>query len=182
MPWHWPPCHRTDHFGQGIIGAKPIESSEPNSHSYPRLPIDANLIKWFKTNILFLDFDLCPIEVTITLHIIWTFIGSLGWIALLPHSSLMKREAFHPRRGWVERNLFPSWLELGIILMAHRVTHPLSLWGHERSWSCSIWRPNHPLHEDEVPFLFITRVKLILDCIWFSLSQYLCRFVVVFEH
>ena len=67
-------------------------------------------------------------------HASWTSIGSLGWIALPPRSSLMKCEAFHLRRGWVERNSFPSWPELGIVHLAHRVTHPLSLWGHEHSW------------------------------------------------
>ena len=36
---------RTHSLGQGITWAKPIESSEPNSHSYPRLPIDVNQIK-----------------------------------------------------------------------------------------------------------------------------------------
>ena len=109
----------------------PIKSSETNSHSYPRLSIDANRIKWFKIHILFLDFDWCPIEVTITFHIICTSIGCLGWIALSPHSSLMKHKAFHLRRGWVERNSFTSGSEFGIVHMAHRVTHPLSLWGHE---------------------------------------------------
>ena len=76
----------------------PIKSSEPNSHSCPRLPIDANQIKWFKTHILFLDFDLCPIEVMFTLHLKWTSIGSLGWIALSPCKD------FILRRGWVEKN------------------------------------------------------------------------------
>jgi hypothetical protein len=153
---------RTNLFGQDIIGTKLIESSEPKSHSCPRLPIYAYRIKWFKTHILFLDFDWCLIEVTFTLHIIWTSIGSLGWIAEPPHSSWMKCEAFHQRRGWVERNSFPSWPELRIVLMAHRVTHHLSLWGHERSWSCSIRRPNHPLHEHKVPFWFVATVMLIL--------------------
>ena len=110
-----------------------IESSETNSLAYPRLLIDDNRIKWFKIHILFLDFDWCPIEVTITLHIICTSIGSLGWIVLSPHSSLMKRKSFHLRRGWVERNSFTSGSEFGIVHMAHRVTPPLSLWGHEHS-------------------------------------------------
>ena len=66
-----------------------------------------------------------------TLPIKWTSIGNLGWIALPPCSSFMKCEAFHLRRRWVERNSFPSWPELGIVHLAHRVTHPLSLWGHE---------------------------------------------------
>jgi hypothetical protein len=70
-----------------------------NSPSYPQLLIDANRIKWLKIHILFLDFDWCPIEVTITLHFNWTSIGSLGWIVLWSHSSLMKRKAFHLRRG-----------------------------------------------------------------------------------
>jgi hypothetical protein len=46
---------------------------------------------------------------------------------------LMKGIVFHLRRAWIERNSFPSWPKLGIIPLAHRVTHPLSLWGHERS-------------------------------------------------
>ena len=71
---------RTHSLGQGITWAKPIESSEPNSHSYPWLPIDANQIKWFKTHFLLLVFDWCPIEVTIAFHFKWTSIGSLGWI------------------------------------------------------------------------------------------------------
>ena len=82
-----------------------IESSETNSLSYPRLLIDANQIKWFKIHFLLLDFDWCPIEVTIALHFNWTSIGSLGWI-LSPHSSLMKCKAFHLRKGWVETH-FP---------------------------------------------------------------------------
>ena len=118
---------RTHSFGQGITGAKPIESSEPNSHCYPRLSVDANQIKWFKIHFLLLDFDWCLIEVTIKLRIICTSIGSLEWIALPPHSSLMKCEAFHLTRGWVERNSFSPWFELRIVSMAHRVTHPLSL-------------------------------------------------------
>ena len=86
-----------------------VPCSFQNSHSNPRLPIDANQIKWFKTHILFLDFDWCPIEVMFTLPIKWNSIGSLGWIALPPRSSLMKCEASNLRRGWVERNSFPSW-------------------------------------------------------------------------
>ena len=85
----------------------PIKSSETNSLSYPRVLIDANQIKWFKIHILLLDFDWCPIEVTITLHIICTSIGSLGWIALSPHSSLLKHKAFHLRRGWIQKKLIP---------------------------------------------------------------------------
>ena len=42
-------------------------------------------------------------------HASWTSIGSLGWIALPPRSSLMKCKASYLRRGWVERNSFPSW-------------------------------------------------------------------------
>ena len=98
----------------------PIESSEINSH--PRLPINANQIKWFKTHILFLDFDWCPIKVMLTLNFKWTSIGSLRWIALPTHSSLMKCEAFYLRKGWVERCSFPSWPKFGIIHLAHRVT------------------------------------------------------------
>ena len=79
-------------------------------------------------------FDWCPIEVMLTLHFKWTSIGSLGWIALPSHSSLMKCKASYLRRGWVKRNSFPSLPELRIIPMAHRVTHPLSLWGYEHSW------------------------------------------------
>ena len=48
----------------------PIESSEINSHSYPRISIDANQIKWIKVHFLILDFDWCPIEVLFTLHFI----------------------------------------------------------------------------------------------------------------
>ena len=90
---------RTHSFGQGITRAKPIESSEPKSHPYPRLSIDANQIKWFKIHFLLLDFDWCPIEVTITLHFNWTSIESLGWIALPCDVSLL-------RKGWVETH-FP---------------------------------------------------------------------------
>ena len=91
--------HRTHLFGQGIIRVMSIESSETNSLAYPRLLIDANQIKWFKIHVLLLDFGWCPIEVTITLHNICTSIGSLGWIALSLHSSLMKHKAFHLRKG-----------------------------------------------------------------------------------
>ena len=109
--------------------AIPIESSEINSPSYPRLPIDANQIKWFKIHILFLDFDWCPIEVMLTLHFKWTSIGSLGWIAWRPCKASILR------RGWVEKKYsLPSWFELRIVPMAHRVTHPLSFWGYEHSW------------------------------------------------
>ena len=73
--------------------ALPIESSEINLHSYPRLSIDDNQIKRIKVHFLILDFDWCPIEVMITLPIKWTSIGSLVWIALPPLSSLMKCEA-----------------------------------------------------------------------------------------
>jgi hypothetical protein len=89
--------------------ALPIESSEINSHSYPQLSIDANQIKWIKVHFLILDFHWCPIEVMFTLPIKWTSIGSLGWFALTPRTSLMKCEASYLRRGWVERNSFPSW-------------------------------------------------------------------------
>ena len=133
MPRLWPPCCKS----VGLIFWSrdhkdiPIELSEINSHSNPWFPIDANQIKWFKTHILFLDFDWCPIEVMRTLHFKWTSIGSLGWIALPSHSSLMKHEAFYLRKGWVEWCPFPSLPKLGIVHLAHRVTHPLSLWGHE---------------------------------------------------
>jgi len=90
---------RTHSFGQGITRAKPIESSEPKSHSYPRLSIDANQIKWFKIHFLLLHFDWCPIEVTIALHFNWTSIGSLGWIVLPCEVSIL-------RKGWVETH-FP---------------------------------------------------------------------------
>jgi len=68
------------------------------------------------------------------LHFKLTSIGSLGWIALPSHSSLMKCEAFYLRKGWVERCSFPSWPKLGIVCLAHRVTHSISLWGYEHSW------------------------------------------------
>ena len=113
-------CPQDSPFWSRDHRAIPIESSEINSH--PRLPINANQIKWFKTHILFLDFDWCPIEVMLTLHFKWTSIGSLEWIALPSHSSLMKCEAFYLRKGWVERCSFPSWPKLGIIHLAHRVT------------------------------------------------------------
>ena len=70
----------------------------------------------------------------LTLHFKWTSIGSLEWIALPSHSSLMKCKAFYLRKGWVERCSFPSWPKLGIVCLAHRVTHPISLWGYEHSW------------------------------------------------
>ena len=143
--------------------AIPIESSEINSPSYPRLPIEANQIKWFKTHILFLDFDWWHIEVMLNHHFKWTSIENLGWIALPPYSSLMKCEAFYLRRGWVEINSFPSWPKLRIVHLAHRVTDPLSLLGHEQFLSYSIRRSNHSPHEHEVPFWFITKSMLILD-------------------
>jgi len=130
MPRHWPPCCKS----VGLIFRSrdhrdiAIESREMNLHSNPQFLIDANQIKWFKIHILFLDFDWCPIEVMITLHFKWTSIASLGWIALSPC------KAFILMRGWDEKYSFPSWSELRIIPMAHRVTHPLSLWGHEHSW------------------------------------------------
>jgi len=123
---HYFIVRRTHSFGQGIIGAMPIESSEPNSHFYPRLPIDANQIKWFIIYFLLLDFDWCPIEVAIIFHINWTSIGSLGWI-------VFPCKAFHLRRGWAETNWFPLGPELRIVHMAHRVAHPLILLGHEHS-------------------------------------------------
>ena len=138
-----------------------IKSSEINLH--PRFPINANQIKWFKTHILFLDFDWCPIKFMLTLHFKWTSIGSLGWIALPSHSSLMKCEAFYLRKGWVERCSFPSLPELRIVHLAHRVTHRLSLWGHEQFSSYSIQRSSHSLHEHEVPSCFFTKLMLILD-------------------
>jgi len=129
MPRHWPPCCKS----VGLIFRSrdhrdlPIESSEMNLHSNPRFPIGANQIKWFKIHILFLDFDWCPIEIMFTLHFKWTSIGSLGWFALSP------RKAFILMRGWAEKYSFPSWSELRIVPMAHRVTHSLSLWGYEHS-------------------------------------------------
>ena len=45
----------------------------------------------------------------IYVHASWTSIGSLGWIAFPPRSSLMKCKASYLRRGWVEINSFPSW-------------------------------------------------------------------------
>ena len=125
-----------------------IESSETNSLAYPRLLIDANQIKWCKIHILSLDFDWCPIEVTITLHIICTSIGSLGWIAFPSHSSLMKCEAFYLRKGWVERCSFPSWPKLRIVHMAHRVTHSLSFFG---PWTSSLYS-EFPYEFEEKPF------------------------------
>ena len=133
MPRPWPPCHNNSSFWSRDHRDIPIESSKMNSHPNPRLLIDANQIKWSKTHILFLDFDWCPIEVMLTLHFKWTTIESLGWIALPSHSSLMKCEAFYLRKGWVERCTSPLWSELRIVPMAHRVTHPLSLWGYEHS-------------------------------------------------
>ena len=55
----------------------------------------------------------------------------MDWFA--SQSSLMKRKVFILRRGWVDKYSFPSWFKLRIVLMAHRVTHPLSLWGYEHS-------------------------------------------------
>ena len=106
-----------------------VPCSFQNSHSNPRLPIDANQIKWFKTHILFLDFNWCPIEVMLTLHFKWTSVGSFGWIAWPPCKASILR------RGWVEKKYsIPSWFKLRIVPMAHRVTHPLSLFGYEHSW------------------------------------------------
>ena len=51
---------RTHSLGQGITGAKPIKSSEPNSYAYPRLPIDANQIKRIKNSLLTPWFWLMP--------------------------------------------------------------------------------------------------------------------------
>ena len=44
-------------------------------------------------------------------------------------------QGFHPKEGlsWKKYSL-PSWFELRIVPMAHRVTHPLSFWGYEHSW------------------------------------------------
>ena len=70
----------------------------------------------------------------LTLHFKWNSIGSSGWIAFPSHSSLMKCMAFYLRKGWVERCSLPSWPKLGIVRSAHRVTHPISLWGYEHSW------------------------------------------------
>ena len=39
---------------------------------------------------------------------------------------------FPPKEG-MSGNSFLSWPEVGIVHLAHRVTHPLSLWGHEHS-------------------------------------------------
>ena len=137
--------------------AIPIESSEINSH--PQLPINVNQIKWFKTHILFLDFNWCPIEVMSTLPINRTSIGSLGWFALPPQPSLMKCEASYLRRGWVERNSFPSWPKLKIVYLAHRVTHPLSLWGPEH---CRVsLSGDQATHSMSMKFLH--KVILILD-------------------
>ena len=58
----------------------------------------------------------------LTLHFKWTSIGSLGWIALPPC------KAFILRRGWVGKYSISSWSELRIVPVAHRITHPLSLW------------------------------------------------------
>ena len=98
MPRHWPPCCKS----VGLIFRSrdhrniPIESSEMNLHSNPRFPINANQIKWFKTHIVFLDFDWCPREAMLTLHFKWTSIGSLGWIAWPPcKASILTM-------GWVE--------------------------------------------------------------------------------
>ena len=120
----------THSFGQGITGAEPIESSESNSHSYSRLAIDANQIKWFITLIPFLDFDWCLIEVIITLHIIGLLLEAYR-MHYFVEPSLMKCKVFHLRRAWVERHSFPSRHELRIVPMAHRVTHSLSLFGHD---------------------------------------------------
>ena len=39
---------------------------------------------------------------------------------------------FPPKEG-LSGNSFPSWPEVEIVHLAHRVTHPLPLWGHEHS-------------------------------------------------
>ena len=127
MPWCWPPCHSPldSSFGQGIIGVVPIKSSETNSHYYPWLSIDASRIKWFKIHILLLDFDWCPIEVTVTLHIVWTSFGSLGWIALPCEVSLL-------RKGWVETH-FPQDPNSELFIWPTELHILFHLWGHERS-------------------------------------------------
>jgi len=70
MPRHWPPYHSLydpffwsrDHRGRA-------DRIEWIKFTF-LFSIDANQIKRFWTLILFLDFDWCPIEVIITLHII----------------------------------------------------------------------------------------------------------------
>ena len=159
MPRHWPPCCKS----VGLIFWSrdhkdiSIKLSEINSHSNPRLPIDANQIKWFKTHILFLDFDWCPIEVMLTLHFKWTSIGSLGWIAWPPcKASILTM-------GWVEKILTPLMIRTQNCSngpQSYTSSFILGLWTF---LSCSIWRSNHSLHEHEVLFRFITKAMLILD-------------------
>jgi len=46
--------------------------------------------------------------------------------------------------------------------MAHRLTHSLSLGGHEHSWVTLSGDQATPLHEHEVQFWFITKFMLVL--------------------
>ena len=140
---------RTHLFGQGIIRVMSIESSETNSLAYPRLLIDANQIKWCKIHILSLDFDWCLIEVTIKLRIICTSIGSLEWIALPPHSSLMKCKDSYLRRGELKETHFPRDRTRNRSFGPQSYTSSFTM-GPWICSSCSIRRSSHSLHEHEV--------------------------------
>ena len=136
-------------------------------------------------------------------HASWTSIGNLGWIALPPRSSLMKCEASYLRQGWVERSSFLPWPELRILHSAHRVTHPLSLWGYEHSWvslsgdHATLSMSVKFLHEDHAhPWHLrglLCQVAVSLTIIWglmpfwmvvfvFSYHNIYARLVVVFVH
>ena len=141
------------------------------THSNPRLLINANPIKWFKTHILFLDFDWCPIEVMFTLPIKWTSTGTLGWIALPPHSSLMKCKDSYLRRGELKETHLPHDRTRNRSFGPQSYTSSFTM-GPWTFSSCSIRRSSHSLHEHEVLFWFITKSHAHP---WFLQDPLLCQ-------
>ena len=101
-----------------------IESSEPKSLSCPQLPIDANQNQVVQNSHLTPWFWLMPDRSynhsSFQLNFYWKL-----------RMDCFAMQSFSPKEG-MNWNSFPSGPELRIVHMAHRVTHPLSLWGHER--------------------------------------------------
>ena len=123
------------------------------------MPIKSSDSKLTSCSLILID---AQIEVMFTLPIKWTSTRSLGWIALPPHSSLMKCKDSYLRRGELKETHFPRDRTRNRSFGPQSYTSSFTM-GPWICSSCSIWRSSHSLHEHEVLFRFITKVMLILE-------------------
>ena len=139
--------------------ALPIESSEINSHSYPRLSIDANQIKWVKVHFLILDFWLIPNRSYVHHSYQMNFYWKLRMDCFATTFIFDEMWGFRPKEGMSWKNHFPHDLNLELFIWPTEL-HILFHYG-----AMNIPEFIYPEIKPLTPWAwsFITKIMLILD-------------------